>query len=384
MTAALRPQLGVFAVEDVSIQLTWRGLGAGSLHLRVLDSPVERELTVPAGPGSAVLSGLPPGREVVVEATGSALGPDAGPRRLRARTLDRLPGAELTRLATISDLHLGTERFGHQGTIQEVPRPAVPHPRRCAEAAMAEAAAWGAQRIVAKGDLTNHGQVSEWRTYAGLLARCPVPVDALPGNHDRAFRRATSGLLPEVAARAFGLSMASPVLVRDLPGVRVVLLDSTTDHYNRGRVAPAAADALDAIAEADPAGSVLVFLHHQLQAHHLSEGWPIGVNHTESLDFLARAGRAHPHVLVSSGHTHRHRRWSHAGVTTTQVGSTKDYPGVWAGYVVTEGGLRQVVRRVGRPDCLAWTDHTRRAALGLWRWVAPGRLSSRCFNLPRP
>lgn len=84
--------------------------------------------------------------------------------------------------------------------------------------------------------------------------------------------------------------------------------------------------------------------------------------------------------MVSSGHTHRHRRWEHREVTATQVGSTKDYPGVWAGYVITDRAVRQVVHRVTEPDCLRWTEFTRRAAGGTWRWVAPGLLPSRCFD----
>ncbi|QXC63250.1 metallophosphoesterase family protein [Aquihabitans sp. G128] len=379
MTAAPRPSISVFAVEDTTVQLTWRGLAAGRLRLQALDTASVVELDVAAGPGAAVLAGLPPGRALTIAASGPALG--GAVRRLRARTLPTLPGQELHRLATIGDLHLGTHVFGQQGTIREEPEPEVAHPIRCATAAIDDAVAWGAERLVGKGDLTNHGQVPEWRRYAALVEACPVPVDAVPGNHDRAFRRSTAGLLPDAASVAFGLSMAQPVLVRDVPGARLVLVDSTTDHYNRGRVSPAAEAAVQAAAEADPDRAVLVFLHHQLQAHPFSEGWPIGVSQAESLAFLEDLGRAHRHVLVSSGHTHRHRRWEHAGVTTTQVGSTKDFPGVWAGYVVAEGGLRQVVRRVARPDCLAWTDHTRRAALGVWRWVSPGLLSSRCFDL---
>jgi hypothetical protein len=30
---------------------------------------------------------------------------------------------------------------------------------------------------------------------------------------------------------------------------------------------------------------------------------------------------------------------------------------------------------------MAWTERTRAAALGLWAVIAPGLLSSRCFNL---
>jgi hypothetical protein len=130
-----------------------------------------------------------------------------------------------------------------------------------------------------------------------------------------------------------------------------------------------------------------VALHHQLQPWHLAEGVPKGIPHDESIRFLEHLARAHPRVVVTSGHTHRHRRWSHAGITTTQVGATKDYPGVWAGYVVHEGGLRQLVQRIGRPDCIRWTERTRRAAAGAWRYVAPGPLASRCFTIdwdPRP
>lgn len=373
--------VSLFAVEDTTVQLTWRGLRPGTLALRVDGTDVTEDVEVDAGPGAVVLSGLPAGRDLTITADP---GPGAERIALRARTLDRLPGEELSRIATIGDLHLGTTVFGHQGTITEVPTPAVPHPERCAAAAIDEAAAWGAQRLVVKGDVTNHGRTEQWRTYAGLAARAPFGVDTLPGNHDRAFEPTEPGLTPEVAAQAFGLSMAAPILVRDLDGLRLVLVDSTTGGRNLGHIEPFASDVVDAVRDADHGQAVVVLMHHQLQPHVLSEGWPIGVAHRESLRFLGRLGAVHPGVLVTSGHTHRHRRWSHGGVTTTQIGSTKDYPGVWAGYVAHEGGLRQVVRRIARPDCLSWTDHTRRAALGMWRWVAPGALGSRCFNLTWP
>ena len=122
-------------------------------------------------------------------------------------------------------------------------------------------------------------------------------------------------------------------------------------------------------------------LHHQLQPHHVTEGWPWGVPRHESMRFLDAVGAAHPDTLVTSGHTHRHRRWRRGPVTVTQTGSTKDFPGVWAGYVVHEDGIRQVVRRVARRDCIAWTERTAAAVGGLWSVIAPGRLSSRCFNL---
>lgn len=379
---ARRSSVGVFAVEDTTAQVTWRDLPPGILTLRVEGTAVVAEIEVDRGPGATVLSGLPAGRDMTI--TAAPPGRKGDRIALSARTLDPLPGEELARIATIGDLHLGATVFGHQGTITERPTPAVPHPERCARAAIHEAASWGAQHLVVKGDITNHSRPEQWRTYADLVAGAPFPVDALPGNHDRAFKPEEPGLTPEVAAQAFDLSIATSVMVRDLDGVRLVLVDSTTGGRNHGRIDPFADDVVDAVRDADPRQAVLVLLHHQLQPHVVAEAWPIGVAHDESKRILGRLGAVHPGVLVTSGHTHRHRRWSHGGVTTTQVGSIKDYPGVWAGYVVHEGGLRQVVRRVARPDCLTWTDHTRRAALGLWRWVSPGPLGSRCFNLTWP
>ena len=85
-------------------------------------------------------------------------------------------------------------------------------------------------------------------------------------------------------------------------------------------------------------------------------------------------------LFVTSGHTHRNRRRTHGAAVITEVGSPKDYPGVWAGYVVHEGGIRQVVRRVAAPDVLAWTDRSADAAHGLWGAWSPGHLDDRCFT----
>ena len=76
-----------------------------------------------------------------------------------------------------------------------------------------------------------------------------------------------------------------------------------------------------------------------------------------------------------AGHTHRNRRYRVRGIDVIEVGSTKDYPGQWAGYSVYEGGIRQVVRRVSQPDVIAWTEMTGRALGGLWRRWSPGSLA---------
>lgn len=376
-----RASISAFAVEDTAIQVTWRGLGPGGLRIEASAGDA-LEIAEPASAGAATLAGLEADRPVEIRAWGTAVGPS--PLRARTRTLATPPGQELTRVATIGDLHLGTRSFGHWGTIVEPGRPEIPHPLRCARAAVAEAAAWGASRVLAKGDLTNTARVNEWRAFAELVADSPVPIDALPGNHDQVHVLFRGTLSPTDASRTFGFDIANPITVRDLPGVRLVLVDSTTPGRNRGTLSGVEADLLDAVASAPRDGAVLVAMHHQFHAQLTAEGWPIGIAHRDSLAVMDRLGAVHPHVLVSSGHTHRHRRWNRAGVVATQVGSTKDYPGVWAGYVVHEGGIRQVVRRVAQPDCVAWTEHTRRAALGAWRYISPGSLASRCFSITWP
>jgi 3',5'-cyclic AMP phosphodiesterase CpdA len=302
-----------------------------------------------------------------------------GRQELLARTLRALPGEELTRLATISDVHLGNHRFGYFGTIVEDPAPPVPHAERCAAAALHEAAAWGAERLVVKGDVTDDGEPDEWRTFRRLRDTFDGPVDIIPGNHD--VRRRT-GLAPAEVAASFGLDMTQSVTVHDLPGLRLILMNTTLPGRNIGRLETLAPTVFEALETADPATGVLIAVHHQLQPHRTAEGWPWGIPHDESRRFIEAVGARHRHVLITSGHTHRHRRWAHAGVTTTQVGSTKDYPGVWAGYVVHEGGMRQVVRRVMASDVMPWTERTRWAALGAWGLVSPGRLDARCFAVP--
>lgn len=370
------------------MQLQWRHLRTGTLHLRVrdreapggVDQDVQVDVVEPAG--TTVVAQLAPGHRHEIEVSGPAIGPRREALRIDVTTLVPPPGAELCRVATISDLHLGTTVFGHRGTIQEHPEPEVPHPTRCAEAAIAEATGWGARHLVVKGDITNYGKADEWRTYAALVDACPISVDGLVGNHDRAREvRSRGSVPPEEAARLYDLSLASPILVRDLPGLRIVMADTTIAGRNQGQLGAVADDVLDAVADTHADQMAIVALHHQLQPWHLAEGVPKGIPHDESLRFLEHLARAHRRVFVTSGHTHRHRRWSHAGITTTQVGATKDYPGVWGGYVVHEGGLRQLVVRIGRPDCVRWTEHTRRAAVGAWRYVAPGALTSRCFTL---
>lgn len=360
----------VFAVEPHAAQLTWAGLAAGEVRVRVGD----RQVAVPpagegGGPGGVVVEGLESGRafDVVV-----SVGPQRWERRI---VTPRPPGGEaLYRLGTVSDVHLGHRGFGLSRRMREREPEEVAHPERCGGAALAEAEAWGAQQVVVKGDLVERGRTAEWEAADRLLAGVGVPVWCLPGNHevkpdrDRDFPAGSS---------TSGAHMIDGVAHQDLPGVRLVLVDSSVDGHGWGAVDHRLDDVVTTVGGTDlPA---LVMLHQHPQRFERPWFWPPGIPGREARRFLDAIASANPRAWVTSGHTHRNRARRHGQVTITEVGSTKDFPGVWAGYTVYEGGLTQTVRRTLDPAAIAWTEYTRRAVLGVWGRWAPGALDDRCL-----
>lgn len=368
------PPVRVFAIEPDAVQLDWRALPPGRLEIDGGAAPVAVATT--GGPGALVVTGLRPEAEVRLDVRHSA-GLDV---ELVTRTLPAPPGAELCRVATISDVHLGIAGFD----LKERMRDPFGHPEhhgfRCARAAIREAVAWGAQHLVVKGDLTNFSRGEEWDEAKRLLDECPIPVSMIPGNHDR--YRTAGSVDPDEAARRIGYPFASPVGAVDLPGLRIVLVDTVVPRRGYGRVQHASAEVCDAVAAAP--GGVLLALHHNIQPLPFPHHWPPGIPSHEGLPFLRAVARANRTTFVTSGHTHRNRRLRHQVLAHTEVGSCKDYPGVWAGYVAHEGGIRQVLRRVAADEAISWTEHTGDAVFGLWRHWSAGTLADRCLTHPWP
>lgn len=361
----------VFAVEDTAVQVVWSDAPGDGVLVRVDPPGVVAEHHRGPGPGGVVVGGLPPGTDVrITVSTGGRT------TTLGARTLTPPPGEELCRVATINDLHIGATAFGLRHGITEPPGTEPPHPERCARAAIAEAVAWGAQLLLVKGDLTDESTPAAWERLGRLLAGVPVPVLVVPGNHDTGRRQE---IPPDLGASAVGIRLVHGVVIRELPGLRVIAADTTVPGWGHGRISHVAGAVVDAARRAR--GGVLVALHHHPQRFRFPWFWPPGIPGPQARRFLADLAAATPRVLVTTGHTHRHRRHVIEGVTVTEIGSTKDYPGTWAGYAAHEGGIRQVVRRVDAPDAIAWTERTRRAVGGVWGLWSPGRLSSRCFTL---
>ena len=350
------------------MQLTWRGAPAGPVAIHIGGRRIDTETE--EGPGATVIDELSPGTDGHAELSFSG-GP---PVELSFRTLDALPGPARCRVVTISDLHLGLRSFGLRRRITDT-RPGQSSGFRCARAALAEAAAFDPDLIVVKGDVTNAGRRIEWRQAAELLAEVEVPVVVLPGNHELAPYRTIE---PWQAAEEFGIHVVRGVEWIDLAGIRVVMGTTLVIGRSRGRIDHHGEELIDAAADCDAA---LVVLHHHLEHRPDPFFWPPGIPRSQARPFLVALGAAQPAALVTSGHTHRHRRHQVGPLNVTQVGSTKDYPGVWAGYEVHDSGLSQFVRRVGDPECLRWTEKTRQAMGGYWGRTAPGSLDDRCFTV---
>jgi predicted phosphodiesterase len=394
-----RPLISVFAVEDTAVQVTWRALPGREVRLEVGDRAVTVEATPPAslfrpgrpprplvrdgagvgGPGAVTVDGLVPSTTYEVTAVTAD-----GQRRLveRVTTLPAPPGRLLCRFATVSDLHIGEQRFGVGRRIEDVfplPDGWESYTVRCARAALDEALSWGAEAVVVKGDLTRDGQPVELREAGRLLADLPVPVEVTLGNHE--FHDPETEPWPLLAEA--GLDVPQEPWARDLPGIRVILGHTWQRQTRWGRLEARQRRRIAELAAEAPHAAFLA-VHHQPQRWRIPNQYPPGIPGPAASALLDALVAANPATMVASGHTHRHRLHRHGPLVAVEVGSTKDYPGTWAGYAVHEGGIRQVVRRVAAPPAISWCESTYWAMAGVWGWWAPGARRARCFTHPWP
>lgn len=364
-----RDRVELFAVEPRAIQVTWVGFPVGPLRIRVGEH--DRLADSDGGPGGIVIEGLAPRtrHSIRIEASGMT-------RTQHATTPAPPPGDELFRLATVSDIHLGLDRFGVTRRMRERD-PAEPgHAYRCGAAALAEAQAWGAGFVVVKGDLVERGRADEWEEADQLLSTVGVPTAFVPGNHEVKPRRVMDAPSPLPTS---GIEIVDGVLHHDLPGVRLILVNSTVEGHGLGAVDHLVDEVATLAGDTDL--PVLVAMHQHPQRFEMPWFWPPGIPGREARRFLDAVGRANPRALVTSGHSHRNRAHRGGSVVHTEVGSTKDFPGVWAGYTIHEGGIAQTVRRTLTPDAMTWTEYTRRAVAGIWGRWSIGSLADRCLVL---
>ncbi len=361
--------LRVWAVDSHSVQVCWGALDEGEVVVRV--GAGERIVEHPGGPGACTVDGLEPStlHPIEVRAGGAV-------HRLEARTSTPPPGELLARVATVSDLHLGAGHWGFLRTMVDLSGHPDPPPTRSARAAVDEATAWGAQLLVIKGDAAHHRRADHFAAVGDLVDRHPtLPIRLLPGNHDVDHRANTE--LPQTVGRR-AVAYERTICVDDLPGIRVIGVNTTLFEQGIGTLTTNGPAAIEAAAAADT--GVLLLLHHQIQEHAVPTHYPPGIPRSEGADFLRALTAATPDVLVSSGHTHRNRARRHGPIQLTEVASTRDWPGVWAGYEIREGGISQVVRRIEAHDAITWHEYSRGAVGGIWSRWAPGPLDQRCLS----
>lgn len=147
-----------------------------------------------------------------------------------------------TTLIQITDLHI-------------LPEPRHDHDRESLAtlaAVCAAVAAEGPEAVLATGDLVDDGSPAAYRRLRPVLETLPVPVHAIPGNHDD----------PEAMAAwlAGGNVRVGPSV--GFGSWRIVLLDTLVPGEAHGALGPERLAALDATLAATSEPHVLVALHH--------------------------------------------------------------------------------------------------------------------------
>ncbi len=372
----------LFAAGPDRLQLYGRDLPASPVTLSVGAQQHRLDGTQPSAIINVDELETPPGA-VPQWQVGVEGGPASHP--MMVTTLSPPPGRHLARVATASDLHVGAYRWGYLSTM----RPAGPPTEELGGAGYATTAAfdalvdidhWSPDLVVLKGDCVQHRNQHDFTQLGELVDRFEqLPMTMVPGNHD--VDCDTDIALPESVGRR-NLPFVTGIKVDDVPGLRVISVNTAIEGSSRGTLVGHHADILDAAADAARSGTgTIICLHHQLQLQRIPRGWPPGISSAESLRFLDDLVAANPSSLVTAGHVHRNRHHRYGPITITEVASTRDWPGVWAAYDVYEGGITQAVYRISAPRTVQWHDYSRSAVGGLWALWSPGRFGDRCITV---
>lgn len=154
--------------------------------------------------------------------------------------------------------------------------------------------------VLITGDLTDNGLPAEYENLKRMLARLPMPVWLIPGNHDRREN------LKSIFSAYPGLS-DDPHFAHwatDLGPLRMIGLDTVVPGSGAGRLCAERLAWLDARLSEDSAKPTIVALHHPAFVcgiHHMDR-----INLIEGKAELEAIIRRHPQVVrVLSGHHHR-------------------------------------------------------------------------------
>lgn len=192
------------------------------------------------------------------------------------------------RIGQLTDLHIGFDRTDErEGNLIRL------------EATLARLAEPGVRPdlVLLTGDLTEHGDDASFARLVAALADYPIPVWPIPGNHDT-----RDGLL-----RAFPQVTATQGFVQyavDLPGLRVLMLDTLeTGRHGGGFCEVRARWLSDRLNEA-PTTPTLIAMHHP--------PFPSGITWMDTqadepwVIRFAETIAGHAQIVgITSGHVHR-------------------------------------------------------------------------------
>jgi predicted phosphodiesterase len=224
--------------------------------------------------------------------------------------------------------------------------------------------------VVVKGDLTAAGRPEEFAAFRGAYGVFGDRLHVVRGNHD---------------AYEGQDEYAGDHLV-DLPGVRLLLLDTTIPYQTTGRITGDQIEWVDTHA-AESDRPVLVLGHHQNWVSGNRDPGYFGINPHDSEALIAVVARRRQVLGYFAGHTHRNRvrtRPEAPGAVFAEVGCVKDFPGSWAEYRVFEGGILQVHHRISTPEALAWSEQCRHLYRDFgvdYVAYAQASVADRCFPL---
>jgi len=152
--------------------------------------------------------------------------------------------------------------------------------------------------VLITGDLVDVGSDEEYGHLADILAPLPMPILAVPGNHDgrEGFRRAfgEAGHLPERGFLQFAV---------DRGPLRVVGLDTLDEGRGGGLLCAERLDWLAATLAAAPDRPTLIAMHHPPFATGIAHMDAIGLDGAEAFTAIVAQ---HPQIeAIVCGHLHR-------------------------------------------------------------------------------
>jgi 3',5'-cyclic-AMP phosphodiesterase len=192
-------------------------------------------------------------------------------------------------------------------------------PARALHTALGRAAALDVDAVIITGDLVDHGEPAEYavlREVLGEAARSTrAPVLLAAGNHDDG-----DALVAAFGGTAHLGGGASARYAVDLPGARLLVLDSSVRGQGAGRLGEEQLAWLSDELGTHPDLPALVALHHPPT--------PVGIPFLDGMgledaDALAVVVGTHPQVVrVLAGHVHRTTTAAFAGTVAVTAPST--------------------------------------------------------------